>query len=283
MSAIARRFLTVLEPLVSSIYFAPEATQEYQQIGLDPVSGYFVSRSAALGRVSPDAVAALFYSFNPVLLRGVTWGVADPQDVLDARSRAVRRAFARLLDDADIDEGRLVEAGELLREAAAGCRPEGRALFAAHAALQWPEDPRSVVWHGANLLREYRGDGHIAVLLSHGMRAVDAVAIHAAIRPQGRDFLLNSRMWGEDAYAQARARLATRGFLDQAGEVTDGGRKFREMIEVETDRLASAPFEALGVSLSERLLGILEPLAAHVLKLGGISDATVATGVGPTS
>lgn len=278
MSAIARRFLVALEPLVTTIYFSPEAMDEYQKIGLDPVSGYFVSRSAALGHISPDAVAALFFSFNPALFHGVTWNAAEPQAVLDARSRAVDRTFTRLLGDDDGDPTP-AEAGELLRAAVAGCRPEGRALFAAHAALPWPLEARAAVWHGANLLREYRGDGHIAVLLSHGLRAVDAVALHAAVRPQGSDFLLNSRMWGEEAYSQARARLVARGFMDESGKATDGGLKFREMIEVETDRIASAPFEELGAARAERLLEILKVFVARVLDGGGIPPSTVTAGV----
>ena len=212
------------------------------------------------------------------MFHGVAWNAADPQAVLDARSRAVDRTFTRLLGDDDADPGP-AEAGELLRAAVAGCRPEGRALFAAHAALAWPQDPRAIVWHGANLLREYRGDGHIAVLLSHGLRAVDAVTLHAAVRPQGSEFLLNSRMWGEEAYAQARARLVARGFLDEGGKVTDGGLKFREMIELETDRIAAAPFEELGAVRAERLLEILKGFVAGVAEGGGIPPSTVTAGV----
>ena len=49
--------------------------------------------------------------------------------------------------------------GRLTREAAAGCRPEGRPLYAGHAALDWPDAPHLVMWHALSLLREHRGDG----------------------------------------------------------------------------------------------------------------------------
>src|SRR5690606_39515853 len=60
----------------------------------------------------------------------------------------------------------LIELAALVREAAELCPPEGRPLFAAHADLPWPDGPVAAVWHGATLLREFRGDGHVAALVA---------------------------------------------------------------------------------------------------------------------
>lgn len=289
--SMPRRFLGALEPLVSMIYFAPEAAEEYAALGLDPISGYFCSRSAAMGRASAEVVASAFYNFNPAMVRQfLRWDVADPDAVMAARLRAVRRVSERLLAD---DEGALPGDGAalpdgagppgdgaglpdveravaLLREASAACRPEGRPLYAAHARLPWPEDRLTALWHGGNLLREYRGDGHIAVLVSHGVDAVEALALHAPYLGVKREVLFQMRMWGEEETAAATERLAARGFVAPDGSLTEAGREFREMLELETDRLGAAPFDALGPDRGEELLALLLPLSRRVVERRGV-------------
>ncbi|HVL33001.1 MAG TPA: hypothetical protein VM600_05405 [Actinomycetota bacterium] len=260
----ARRFQATVEPLTAMIYFVPEAAEEYAAVGIDPVAGYFMSRSAAMGRVSASVVASTFYNFSPTLVRNVVnWDEHDPAVVLTARHKAVRRSLERLISDesgAPPDVTRLVA---LLKQAVAGAPPEGRPLFAAHAALSWPDDDIVGVWHGANCLREFRGDCHIALLISHGMNAVDALMLNGAYAGT-TTFLMNSRMWGDAAYEASREALRARGFFDADGALTDGGRKFRDMIEMETDRLSAAPFEALGSAACEELESLLVPLVRRL-------------------
>ena len=73
-------------------------------------------------------------------------------------------------------------AAELARAAAeeASRRIEGRPLAAAHADVAWPAEPHLVLWHAQSILREYRGDGHIALLVVHGLSGVEALVTHAA-------------------------------------------------------------------------------------------------------
>ena len=64
----------------------------------------------------------------------------------------------------------MAELAGLLREACTVLRaPEGRPLYAGHADLPWPDEPLLELWHAASLLREHRGDGHIAALLHAGL------------------------------------------------------------------------------------------------------------------
>lgn len=274
--SVARRVSKVLEPLVSMIFFVPEAPEEYQAIGLDPVAGYFMSRSAPMGRVSADVVASTFYNFNPALVRNALhWDSAEPSIVIKACHRAVRRAYERLLVDEDGSMPDVARATELLREAVRACPPEGRALFAAHAGVAWPDDDLVGLWFGANALREFRGDGHIAALVVNQVDAVEAIVLHAAYLGTKTDFLYGSRMWGDAAYDAARERLRARGFVDENGVITDGGMKFRDMIELQTDKLGSAPFDALGVGRSEELYGLLEPLARRLVERKGIPRSMV--------
>lgn len=266
-----RRFLGVLEPIVSMIFFSPEAAQEYAALGLDPIAGYFCSRSAAMGRVAADVVAATFYNFNPALVaQSIKWEVAPPDVVLTARQRAVRATLERLLTESDGSPPDVSRGVELLKIACAPCRPEGRPLYAAHARLPWPEDELTALWHGGNLLREYRGDGHIATLVAHGLDAVEALVMWTPYIGAKRDVVLGSRMWDEHAAAAAVERLTDRGLVNPDGSLTEGGEKFREMIEHETDRLAAAPFDELGQERCEELLEILEPLAVRIVERRGV-------------
>ena len=165
---VARKTWRTLEPLHGLIYFAPEATEEYAAIGLVPeVGGYFASRAAPMGAVPAAVVIATFYNFRPEVVRREiprAWEIASPAQILTARFRAADRALRRILGDA-ADGPDVAEAAVLARRAALAVvdHPEGRALFGGHASLEWPDDPLLVLWHAQSLLREFRGDGHVAL------------------------------------------------------------------------------------------------------------------------
>ena len=63
--------------------------------------------------------------------------------------------------------------GRLLR-----ARTEGRALYAAVRTLPVPTEPLARLWH-ANLLREHRGDGHVAAPVGAGIGGTEAHVLHA--------------------------------------------------------------------------------------------------------
>lgn len=182
--ALARKTWRTLEPYHGGVYFSPEAADEYAALGVDARTGYFASRSAALGAAPADLVIATFYNFNPQLVRQAipaAWEAATPQRFAAARLSGIDTTLRRILG-ADISSPALARAAELARSAAevTGCHPQGRPLFAAHAALPWPSAPHLVLWHAQTLLREFRGDGHVAALLSAGLSGLEALVTHAA-------------------------------------------------------------------------------------------------------
>lgn len=269
-----RRFLSVLEPLVSMSFFSAEPFEEYAKLGLvDGWAAYFCSRSAAMGAVSGETVVATFYNFNPELvLRSVDWSIAAPQDVYEARLRGAGRALERLLteDGGPPDVTGIVEE---MRDLVAACPPHGRPIAAAHAAKPWPDDPLTALWYAANILREFRGDGHVAVLVAHGVGPCEALHLqcgYLGLTDRRREAFFATRAWDEDSLHRAHEGLRDRGFLTPDGMLTDAGGKFRGMIEHDTDRAALAPFEALGVERCARLAGLLEPLAKRVVERRGV-------------
>jgi hypothetical protein len=274
---VARRTWRTLEPIHGMIYFAPEAAGAYAAIGITGRSGYFASRAAAMGAVGADVVVATFFNFQPDLvryaMRGV-WEAATPAAVTAARLAAADQALRRAGGDL-IDSPALREAAALAREAAlsASARPEGRPLFAAHAALAWPDAPHLALWQAQTLLREFRGDGHIAALLLAGLSGLDALVLHAATGEVPRAALQSTRAWSDDVWAAAVDALATRGLVDASGAFTERGREVRATIEDQTDRAAAAAYEPLGEEGCAALRRLARPLSQAVVASGSLSGA----------
>jgi hypothetical protein len=262
----------LLEPLHAALYYAPEAFEEAERLGY-PVEtrwpSYFAWRSAPLGAAGPELVAATYYSFSPRMVAThvpAAWTVATPPQVLSGRLRAVDRFYRRVLGDR-IDGPELAEAAKLARLAAEAANPAGRPLAAANADLPWPDEPHLVLWQAATVLREHRGDGHIAALLTAGLDPCESLVSFAAVGAAPAE-VFASREWTDDEWAAARDRLVARGWLDGDGSATPRGHEGREAVERITDELAAGPWRALGPAGSGRLAQLTMPLMMAVVGSG---------------
>ncbi|MFI5045308.1 MAG: hypothetical protein ACHQDC_10970, partial [Acidimicrobiales bacterium] len=140
---VARRTHRTLEPFHGMIYFAPEATEEYEALGIAGRDGYFASRAAPMGRVPAEVVIATFYNFNPDLVRHAipgAWDRAGPAEIVAARWRAVDRALRSTLGPEVVEGDEMAQAAALAEGPARAGSVGGRPLFAGHAALVWPDD-----------------------------------------------------------------------------------------------------------------------------------------------
>ncbi len=278
---LAGRTARSLETLHALSYFAPEVGAEIGALGVRPGRAtYFASRSAAMGRVGPGAVTATFFVFNPALVAKVlppAWEATTPEEVVAARLRGVDAAYRRLLGDAVSTSPEVAEAAELTRTAAAACDPAGRPLYAAHADLEWPTEPHLALWFGLTLLREFRGDGHIAASLSAGLTGLEALVTHTAT---GTGFTepaaKATRAWSDEQWAGVVADLAGRGLLTPDGALTAAGAALRAEIEAATDERAAAPWDALGEVGAARLAEIGKPLARQAVGNGAFPDGVFA-------
>jgi hypothetical protein len=258
---IARVAASVLEPVHIVCYFQPEVEQYLTAIGLRPGRMvYFAGRAAPMGAVGAGVVAATFYNFNPEkIARNIprAWTLATPADVLAARLAAVDAAMVRLLGEEGCHSQEILELSELARTAAEACTPEGRPLFAAYADLEWPEKPHLVLWHAATLLREFRGDGHIAALVQAGLPGLAALQLHIATgRSFNREFAQASRGWSDDQWTASAGALASRGLIDGDEKITEAGLKLRSEMEAATDRAAIVPWKVLGEQDTARLIEV---------------------------
>ncbi|MEV4426483.1 SCO6745 family protein [Streptomyces sp. R-07] len=261
-TARVRQMWHLLEPLHAVLYYAPEAFDEADALGYETADrwpSYFAWRAAALGPAGPARVASAFYSFSSEkVARHVpaAWKVADPSDVLAARLRAVDRTYRTLLGEETLDGPALAEAAGLARRAAESAGLEGRPLAAAHAELPWPDAPHLVLWQAATILREHRGDGHIAALIAAGLDPAESLVSFAAVGAAPEP-VFESRGWSEGDWAAARDRLTARGLLGPDGAATEEGRALRAEVERRTDELAAGPWEALGPEATARLSDLL--------------------------
>lgn len=272
-AALAGQAHRATETLHALVYFVPEAEAELTAAGLRPGRmPYFASRSAPMGAVTASVVAATFYNFNPALVAKYiprAWTLASVEDILTARLRVIEKSYARLLPVATY-EAEIVELGGLLREAASELPVEGRPLFAGHASLPWPDDPSLALWHGASLLREFRGDGHLAALLGAELSGLEAIVTHTAT---GRGFLpdvaRHLRGWSAEEWAAATESLQARGLM--AGDaLTDAGVALRIGIEAATDRLDQAAWLRLGEERTLRVIELGKHLSRAALAAGAI-------------
>ncbi|MFE6159874.1 hypothetical protein ACFQ7F_13290 [Streptomyces sp. NPDC056486] len=257
-ASAGRHCHNAVSPLHAAMYFAPEPQEELTALGLEPgPMVYLAGRAAPLGAVDAGTVTATFYNFNHEHVRRyipAAWTVTTPEAVLAARLRGADGTLRRLLGAEALISTQMTEAAELALHATEACRREARPLYAANVDLPVPEEPHLALWHAATLLREHRGDGHLAALAVAGLSGIEALVLHNATGKAATSALLmRTRGWSERQWDAARDQLRERGLLDGAGDLTDAGTALRGETEALTDRLDAAPYDHLGEAATARL------------------------------
>jgi hypothetical protein len=277
-----RQMWQLLEPVHAVLYYAPEASEEAAALGYaidERWPSYFPYRAAPLGVVDAQTVSDLFYSFNPEMVeRFMTpaWRKATPEQVLSARRTAMDRVLRRILGDR-IGSPELERAAQTARRVAEAADLADRPMAAANAALPWPDEPHMVLWQAATILREHRGDGHIAALRAHDIGPIEALVTHAAVGAAPVD-VFASRQWTPEEWNAARERLAARGLVragaqsgsasDGAVEATEEGVRVRAAVEKQTDELAAGPWDSLTSDEVKELADLLMPIVLDIVGTG---------------
>jgi hypothetical protein len=272
LAYLARRIWRRLEPYHAITYFAPESRAAWESVGMKGFwMGYFASRAAAMGAVGPKVVTATFYNFHPSRVERAVpdcWHITTPNAILRARLDGVVDALSAA---ADIDLEAVKLLAPLARTVAEAVSNDigGRPLFAAHAQQPWPEQGAALqAWWAATLIREHRGDGHIAALLDAGIGPCEALVLQSTYTAIPREVLQGSRKWPDDQWELAIASLIDRGWLAADGSGNDTGRDGLAAIEQRTDELAARPLEMIGVDAAAALAEAALPVAESVMKSG---------------
>jgi hypothetical protein len=187
------------------------------------------------------------------------WSKTDAATIRQARDDGAVAQLERVLGP---EPAGVERANELLARAVEPLRPEGRSLFAGQAALPLPPTTLGQVWRRGDMLREFRGDSHIAAWIGAGLDATEIGLLTELYWGLKLRTYSRTRAWTDEQFDAATERLESRGLLAD-GAFTADGRALREDIEVETDRQMAPALRALGDD-AEELFAILAPWGAAI-------------------
>lgn len=263
--ALSARASFASHRLIGWIYWDPTALEGYRQLGLDLPGTYYInSRCAPLSAAGHQAVAAAFYSINPLfveLAMGMVDGVTTFDEIAAVRDQAVARGLREFAPS--VCDG-LADLAPALWAAADQLPSSGRVLFAAHRQAPRPDDQVLSGWLAVNCLREWRGDSHFAILAAHDLSAAQAGILHNAMLNYPPDWIPRSRGSDDSALADAVADLEARG-LATDGHVNQAGLDLRAEIEERTDRLSERAWRLLGQEGTHRFLDLVQPVGEALL------------------
>jgi hypothetical protein len=254
------------------VYYAPERPAHYEALGLKGGwMAYFATRAAALGQVPPAVVTACFYNFKYTMVERAlpdAWRYTTAELACEARLAVFDEAIRRLLGR-EVESEETAEVADVATEAVRTLPHEGRVLFAAHLSLPRPAAPHLALFWATAAMREYRGDGHNIALAAARVDGCEAHVLMTSmglVPPNQRTY----RGWDVEDWDAACARLLERGWIDQTGRLTQSGQRQRAEIEELTDRLSQPMLDALGADATRRLIRLLTPMAAGIVRGGGI-------------
>jgi len=247
----ARRLRDALEPMAMHAVWSEPVNEALAGLGLDDFFvGYVTGRGAPLGEVPGALVAAAFGVFEPGAI-GACWATGRAAvklpELIAERDRATATSLRATIESC-ASETDALRTAEVLERAVAAVHDTGRPLFAALRAQPQLTDPYGRLWRAADLVREHRGDGHIAACVAAGLDPVrmGILAETWVGYPVGE--YSSTRAWPQEAHDAAVARLEADGLIED-GEITERGRQFRDAIEAATDAAQADLITAVGDEL----------------------------------
>lgn len=243
------------------VYFVPEAGEEYAVLGVKGAGGYFASRSAPMGAVDDQVVLATFYNFSPLAVMSAmpgVWDTASPAAWQQARFRVVERALNRV--GVDLSPEQIAEARALIDPVVAGLVVGGKPLAAGNVAVALPDNPLVALWQQLTVVREWRGDVHIAVLVNNEVDPCECLVLQVGTGRFPMRIAQATRRWDETEWAGAIDRLGSRGWADSDGTITPQGLAERDRLEDETDRLCMSIWEPIGDEGAARFADLIMPI-----------------------
>ena len=271
--AVSGWMLGVLGVLHAPVYRSKELRDRLAQLGVThPLAAYLAQRAAPLGlpegRPGARLIAATFYGFAPdAVARHVpaVWDTVAPAQVMDVTFDAMREMLGRLIGG---HAAEVAELAELLAPIADGQEIAGRPLGAAWRDVPRTGEPLLDLWLATCVIRESRGDGHLALLVSEGIGPIESHLITTGDDPELRSGLMDLRAWSEPEIDAAVVRLRDAGLLDAEGRRTDRCRELRRSIERRTDELSAAAWAATEPGAVERIAELALELIPGVIASG---------------
>ena len=262
----ARRLRDAVEPIATIGWWSRAAADAALSLGHDFFDGYVWGRAAALGAdVASPVVVSAFGVFNGALLGPVYEhgrSLSSRADVLASRSSGATAGLRHATSGIDVDV--IAAAGAALLAAVSTLEPGPRHLFGALQALPVPADPHGRLWRAAELVREHRGDTHLAACAVAGLDMAEMNVLTELWLGYAVGEYSSTRGFDATALASAVERLTARGWMSDGGALTSAGRTARDAIESATDAGQARLVEAVGIGLDDLVI-TLSYISAAVL------------------
>lgn len=226
------------------------------------------SRAAALGEPSAAVVVAAFGVFEPTFLADAYEAgraTASRADVLAARATGASEKLVEILGH-NADIARVADA---LLAALDGVAGTARPLFSGLRETDLPSTPQGRLWRAADLVREHRGDGHLAACIAAGLAPVEMNVVTELWVGYPLRGYSPTRAYSPEAIDEAIEGLRFRGWLDGDG-LSETGLKIRGDIESATDESQKELVSALGDDL-EWVVGAASVLSTRVVEAGAFT------------
>jgi hypothetical protein len=260
-----RRLRDAIEPIATICYWSEPAYDAYAALGLDFLQGYVWSRGCVLGEPDGSVVAAAFGVFEPGLI-GQLYDAARAEaglaDIRAARETGAVTALHTVLGAPD----QVAEVTGALRRAAEAADTAGRPLFAGLAGLPWPADELGRLWHVCAMLRELRGDSHLAACVAAGLTGLEANILTELQVGWPLHSYTATRGWPPEAMNLATISLRERGLIGDDA-LTGAGASLRADIEEATDRQLAPARDAIGPALPG-ILPLLQGWSQQIIEHG---------------
>ncbi len=244
----ARQLRDACEPVAMHAVWSRAVHERLARLGLDFLSGYVGPRAASLGDPAGAVVAATFAWFEPGMMIA-TWeaarAAATPAQMAQARDESTVASLRAALGGEDPGE-----VAVLLADAAQAADGMGRPLFSGRRADGRPADPVHLLWWACGLVREHRGDSHVAAVAAAGLNPVEANIVTELWVGMPLLSYTATRGWSPEAMQRAVESLELCGWL-RDGALTDAGLAARLEIEQHTDAQEQAIVAALGGRFDE--------------------------------
>lgn len=249
----ARRLRDAIEPIAMHSVWNRRTNEAWEARGMDFLCGYVWGRAACLGQPLPEVVVATFAVFEPQMIIGLYaqgQAACDRADLIATRDETTIASLSEVLAGEQV-----AQTANALADAVRAAHGVGRALFSGLAAQSWPTDPIGTLWRACELLREHRGDTHVAACAAEGLSPIGMNILTELWVGFPLGEYTASRGWSEDQIAFEIAQLTARGMLADE-QLTAAGRACRERLETQTDLGEQSIIDALGFGLETHLTAL---------------------------
>jgi Helix-turn-helix family len=220
------------------------ARDRFDALGLPRIDAYVWGRAAALGEPAPAVVVAAFGVFEPTFL-GAAYErgrrAVERSVILDARLDVATTGLEHVLRD----DREVAVLADLLLEATDDLDGVARPLFSGLRGLPTPSTAHGRLWRGAELVREHRGDGHLAVSLDQGLSGLELNVLTELWLGYPLGEYAATRGFSPDRIDAAADALVGRGWIADHS-LTEEGRRARQTLEEATDRAQDVLVTRLG-------------------------------------